>query len=172
MWCPDCQEEFVAVQGAEVQVCPKCSAAAKAGLRRRRIPKLASDEQSKPRIRMDSAHGKKLSRVWTTPDQARRRSNSIVETMLGIKSLTHLVVFGLFVYLLGQAILVWSFLVGHYTAWSIANLVSIVGVSMAFVGVAMTLRTFELRISNLAKLVGRPAGKSRRRSRKVSGKQS
>ena len=172
MWCPDCQEEFVAVAGAEVQVCPRCSAAAKAGVRRRRIPKLEPGEKPTLRIRVDSAHDKKLTRVRTAPGQPVRRSNSMVETMLGVKSLTHLVVFGLFVYLLGQAILVWSFLVGHYTAWSIANLVSVVGVSLAFVGVAMTLRHFELRISQLAKLVGRPAGKNRRRSRKVAGKPS
>ena len=162
----------MAVAGAEVQVCPKCSAAAKAGVRRRRIPKLDPHEKPTLRIRVDAAHDKKLTRVKTTPGQSSRHSKSIVNTMLGIQSLTHLVVFGLFVYLLGQAILVWSFLVGHYTAWSIANLVSVVGVSLAFMGVTMTLRRFELRINQLAKLVGRPAGKNRRRSRKVAGKPS
>ncbi len=172
MWCPDCQEEFVPVAGSEVQVCPNCTAAAKAGVRRRRIPKLEPNEQPTLRIRVDSAHDKKLTRVKAPPGQLKRRSNSLFESMLGNKSLTHLVVFGWFVYLLGQAILVWSFLVGHFTAWSIANLVSVVGVSLAFLGVAMTLKHVELRISHLARLVGRPAGKNRRRSRKVTGKPS
>jgi ABC-type Fe3+ transport system permease subunit len=87
------------------------------------------------------------------------------------KSLTHGVTFGLLVFLLGQSLLVWAFLAGHFTAWSIANLISVIGVTVALSAIAVTLRNFERRIEALAKLVGRSGRKRiRRRTAKISRK--
>lgn len=161
MWCPDCQEEFESVPGADVQVCPRCSAAARAGRRSRRIPKLNPDSSPR-RIRIDGPHQSRTEK----PESVKSVSNP---ARLGsTRSPVHVTTFGVLIFLIGQAILAWAFLAGHYTAWNVANIVSILGVTLAFFGVTMTIRDFEKRIEDLAKLVGRGNRRKRTRTRSSS----
>lgn len=167
MWCPDCKADFKSVAGSEVQVCPRCQAAAKKGKRKRRVPKLAASEhparvkknpKSAPKFRIDAAHQPAAVRVADQNSRGNRTDQewiAVAGSWLKTKSMTHVVLFGLLLFLLGQAMQIGSFLIGHFVAWSIGSLVSIAGVVLATLAVAATLHKFDRRLNNLSKLVGK-----------------
>lgn len=145
MWCPDCQEEFPIVVGSEVQVCPKCRAASSKGRLRRRVPHLHPGAERTARIRINGPHE---SGRTADPGGADRLRKPLFRFPLS-RSPIHLVIFGLFVFLVGQSILAWAFLTGHFLAWSVANLITVFGMVIALLSVASTLRNFERRFNAL-----------------------
>ena len=161
MWCSDCQQDFPTVESAEIQVCPRCSFAAAHGKRSRRVPKLNPDS-TQPKFRIDSAHQPAAESCSVGDDSELLTKAS---RWIGTRSMTHMAVFGLLVFLCGQAMLTWAFLVGHFVAWSIANLVSVVGIVVAIVSVAVSLRRSEQKIAALAQMVGRRESGRRKRSK-------
>jgi len=58
----------------------------------------------------------------------------------------HLILFGLFIYLLGHALTIWAFLAGNFGAWTIGNFCSVGGVAIAIVSVVQALRQIETRL--------------------------
>ena len=194
MWCPNCQQEFSDVPGADVQVCPTCVSAARAGRKQRRVPKLApksrrrktahvNSPKSKPLIRIDSSHRPEHEAEHVPvfiPDQPflNGNANSITKrrktkggsqaTIFSAKktSRKHVILFGLFVFLLGQLAVIWSFLAGHFTAWSIGNLFSVLGLSMSLVAILQTFRSLEQRIEHLSHVTATLSKKKRKKRSK------
>lgn len=184
MWCSDCSQDFDTVAGSVVQVCPGCREAERSGRRFRRVPKLDADDavprrsgsvlvrdQGRPAFSQlvpASAHTLKTTAETATATPA--RSNARIER----KSTVHLVGFGLFVFLVGQALQIWAFIQEQLLIWSLANLVSIAGVTVAFTGALVSLQGFDRRLQDLARLVGRAEITARPRRRtlrdRISGK--
>lgn len=173
MWCPDCQDEFQAVPGSDVQVCPRCRAAARLGKRKRNVPSFDSPQtqpqSSQPKFRVDAAHSRRFVNSKQT-ERPRDEARSLIKRATAIGSTSHLITYGLFVFLLGQAILAWAFLTGHYTAWNIANVVSIFGITFSVAAVILAMRKLEQRVEHLARLTGRK--KKQRPRRKITRRKS
>lgn len=176
MWCPDCKSEFREVPGADVQVCPTCIAKSRAGKRKRRVPKLkrkqSTAKQSTPLLRIDDSHKPDPDLVPSFIPEKQRRQNrsgkkrSAKETGQ-TRSLKHIVIFGLFVFLAGQAAVIWAFLAGHFAAWSIGNLISILGLTISIASIAQTFQMMERKIDRLAILV---AGQKKKKRKKKPAK--
>ncbi len=176
MWCPNCKEDFPDVVGAEVQICPKCIAASRAGRRRYRVPKLRTtrkklnaspSKHSQPKLRIDPAHVVPREKLPTfVPDPL--VANQIARNLqLGKRSLKHAIAFGLLVFLVGQSILIWAFLAGHFAAWSVGNLVTIMGVAISLISVSQTLGVIEKRIDELGSAVWQARNERKKVSRKA-----
>ena len=67
-----------------------------------------------------------------------------------IASIRNAVSFGLLVFLIGQALMMGAFLVGHYPAWSIGLLFSIGGITVSLLSVNEALRRLENKVSKIA----------------------
>lgn len=180
MWCPTCKFEFQEVPGADVQICPTCIANSRSGKRNRRVPKL-DRKKSEPILRVDDTHKLVPDLVPSfIPEKKQKRGRSAKKKRLAkpstndagqMRSLKHIVIFGLFVFLAGQAVLIWAFLAGHFAAWSIGNLISILGLTISIVAIAQTFRVMESKINKLAVLVaGKKKKKRKRKSAKVHTK--
>lgn len=77
----------------------------------------------------------------------------------------HMILFGLFVYLVGHGLTVWAFLAGHFGAWTIGSFCSVGGVSIAMVSVVQAIRNLEIRCESQSP---RPPRKTiRKRVRRV-----
>ena len=199
MWCPDCQQEFSDVPGAEVQVCPTCMSAARAGRKQRRVPKLAPKSRRRKTAQVKSPKSKQLIRIDGShrpefelepehvpvfiPDQpfvngianakSKRRKAKQANTIPASKSSRkHVILFGLFVFLMGQLTVIWSFLAGHFTAWSIGNLFSILGLSISMVAILQTFRSLEQRIEHLSRLTTNLSKKKRKKRSKEKTQKS
>ena len=169
MWCPDCKDEFATVPGSVVQVCPSCRQQARSGRRRRRVPKLelvaSSDSDSVDHIhwQSDTMPIDELVRSEAVPSEHSLETTAANGSCPPVRpanrfyhrSTIHLVGFGLFVFLVGQALQIWAFLQEQFVVWSLANLVSIGGITVAFSGTFIGLRGFDRRLRDLARLVGR-----------------
>ena len=167
MWCSDCKEDFATVAESVIQVCPKCRLAESSGARnarKRRVPKLVQS----PRVAIADTHTntskacdisghirfESVSRPsQPSPDQTLQKTVECAtgaprqsSTSLGRRPAVHLVGFGLFVFLVGQALQIWAFLQELLLVWSLANLVSIAGITVAFTGALVSLRGFDRRL--------------------------
>ena len=177
MWCSDCNTDFATVPGSVIQICPACSAKEKSGARRRRrVPKL---EQTNISQRRQFESTGQISDQQPARNLESTATNSTAKPASsgfswGRRSATHLVCFGLFVFLVGQALQIWAFLQNVLFVWSMANLVSIVGITVAFSGAFISLQGFDCRLRELARLVGRAEISSRPKRRtlrqRLSGK--
>lgn len=127
-------------------------------------PPRPAELSTQPKVRVDDPHREHGIR----PAPQDREWLTQAGEWLQKKSLIHVVMFGLLIFLLGQALLVWAFLVGHYAAWSVANLVSVAGFALAIIAIAATLRNLDERVERLSQLVGRQ--QSVRKSRKSERK--
>ena len=56
--------------------------------------------------------------------------------------------FGLLVFLIGQALILGAFIVGHYPAWSIGLLCSIGGIAVSILSVNEALRRLEEKLND------------------------
>lgn len=123
---------------------------------------------TEPKFRVDSPHEEHGIRATQRDNEWLKRAGSWLQK----KSMIHVAMFGLLVFLAGQAVLVWAFLVGHYAAWSVANLISVAGVALAVVAISATLRNLYERMERLSQLVGRqePVRKSHKPERKLQRK--
>lgn len=171
MWCPDCKSEFREIPGADVQVCPTCIAKSRAGKRKRRVPKL-SRQKATPLLRIDDSHKLAPDLVPSfIPDkqQKQKRSGKKRDALKRgpTRSLKHIVIFGLLVFLMGQSAVIWAFLAGHFPMWSIGNLISILGLTISVVSITQTFRVMEQKIDRLAILV---AGQKKKKRKKKPAK--
>ncbi len=155
MLCPDCQTEIPGAETADVKICPICQASAKK--RRRRVPKL-KPKSSQIKYRMDGSHQDGTA----TPGGHEQENLSFVKSWLNSRPATHAAVFGLLIFLIGQAVHVWAFLVGNYFAWSAANLMTVAGIALAVVSIVKTLDNLAKRLDSLAKRDNVPRKKVRR----------
>ncbi len=84
-----------------------------------------------------------------------------------IASARHAVSFGLFVFLMGQALMMGAFIVGHFAAWSVGILFSIGGITVSILSVHEALRRLDQRFTDNARRASRPlVNSNRRRQRK------
>lgn len=125
---------------------------------------------TEPKLRIDSPHAEHGIRAIQRDREWLTRAGDWLQK----KSMIHVIMFGLLVFLSGQAVLVWAFLVGHYAAWSVANLISVAGFAIAIIAIAATLRNLDERMERLSQLVGRqesvrksPVRKSHKPERKL-----
>lgn len=160
MLCPDCQTELSSSPDADVQICQKCRASPKK--RNRKVPKL-SPKSAAVKIRVDAAH--QGSEVNNGIEQQDSELIEYVGSWIKTKSLIHVAVLGLLVFLIGQSIHVWAFWVGNYFAWTVANLLTVAGICISVFSIAVTLQNFERKVDLLATLVSRKStpNKSKRK---------
>ena len=159
MLCPDCQTELTHSPNADVQICENCRRNKK---RTRKVPKLKADSRS-IQYRVDTAHHGTDSTIAAETPFDDSELVTFVGSWLSTKSSIHVTVFGLLVFLIGQAVHVWAFWAGDYFAWTLANLLTVSGICISVFAVAVTLRSFERRVDALAKLVSRTAPKKPKR---------
>lgn len=165
MLCPDCQTEMASSPGADVQICENCR---RNSMRSRKVPKLSPGE--KKRFRIDNAHH----RSGEINNQAPKQDAEFVAfvgSWLETKSTIHMAIFGLLTFLIGQTIHVWAFWVGNYFAWTVANLLTVVGICISVFSIAVTLRNFERRVDSLARLVSRNSA-TKKSMQKLKGRHS
>lgn len=151
MLCPECHTDLPNVEGADVRICKVCQSSSSSKKKRRRVPELTPDTPGKTKFRVDSKH--LPSKEIQLTDQALHVIGD--RAWLGKRPVTHGVLFGLLVFLVGQVVHVWAFLAGNYFAWSTANFMSTIGVTVALFTAATTIRSLQHRIESLALLVGR-----------------
>ncbi len=158
MRCGVCEQKFEVNQNADVQICPHCKHQPK---RLRPVPKLEPASKSKI-YRVDNAHplhkANKQAAVRNEDDLIRR-----AQGWLTLRSMTHAVIFGMSVFLLGQVSNLYAFAYGSRLLWGIASLLSAIGVTVAFAAAIITLRNLERRIKDLAKDVSRQQATNKRR---------
>jgi predicted lipid-binding transport protein (Tim44 family) len=80
----------------------------------------------------------------------------------------HLVLFGVFVFLVGHGLTLWAFLAGHFGAWAIGSFCSVGGVTIAFVSIVQALRDLQSQIGQAKPNPKRSVKKLRRVKRKRS----
>ena len=167
MWCSDCNTDFEDVQGSVIQVCPHCTRARKAGKnsgdwQRRRVPKLqpidvaasrAAAAIKRPKLKQYRSSGQR--NPGQTESKASATSPVPTDLNWSRRPTAHLVAFGLFVFLVGQALQIWAFFSEQFFIWSLAKLVSIIGITVAFGAAFVSLQRFDRRLRELARQVGR-----------------
>lgn len=60
----------------------------------------------------------------------------------------HLILFGVFVFLVGHGLTIWAFLAGHFGAWTIGSFCSVGGITIAVVSVVQALKDLESRLGS------------------------
>ena len=189
MWCTDCQNDFATVPGSIVQVCPGCQEASSSKRRIRRVPKLhvvtpladevaratskvhvpvASNSFVNQSVAYKSDSNRSAQDMATVSDRRSEQLESIndkgsVAQQFATsfqRPVTHRIVYGLFVFLVGQALQIWALLQERLFAWSLANLVSIIGMTLALTAAVVSLKRFDRRLSDLARIVGRSENSS------------
>jgi len=73
-----------------------------------------------------------------------------------IASARHAVSFGLFVFLIGQALMMGAFIVGHFAAWSVGILFSIGGITVSILSVNEALRRLDQKVTDNTRRASRP----------------
>ena len=193
MWCSDCSQHFDTVAGSIVQVCSHCRDSNAKGKRTRRVPKLkqpppnsARPRTAQPTSSNENLHDSSASESVVHAAHSTQSLSATAETAIAAPARTnikvdrrapiHRIGFGIFVFLLGQSLQIWAFVAGQLLVWSLANLISIFGITVALVAACVSLQSFDRRLRELARLVGRTEISARPRrpkfSKRLSGKRS
>lgn len=155
MWCSDCNTDFEDAPNSVIQVCPHCVRYAG---KLRRVPKLHPMSRAIENRAVPGVEGGKL-KHHQHHVRKERQAAAVMQVpgdLNWIRQRTvHWVIFGLFVFLVGQGLQIWAFLHEHIFVWGLANLVSILGISVAFGGAFASLQRFDSRLRELARLVAR-----------------
>ena len=167
MWCQKCHREVAAVPASSGEIrCPFCGELA------RSIPSIApaatdNDAAVSTQIfRTDTGHVQLQSHQRNSTNRDSTVGNPTKKSepyrhsempaapiaSLAGKSWINLTGFFVFVFLLGQSLTVWAFLVGHFGAWALGQLFVCLGIAVTL---WLTIRHTAMLVDQQRQLVGR-----------------